>query len=126
MLFVIGSAIQKRARWYKLWADHFRRLLDYKITRRESALTGITSLCITTYLFIGNTARDTIVDGSGRGTEGQGIKAYVCCKDLRVINNICIKDATDGIALLPGVSGAVISNKCAPQPKRRDKNTGRN
>ncbi len=57
---------------------------------------------------VNNVVRDTVADGSGRGIEGQGIKAYLAVKGLRIWGNICTNCFTDGIALEPGAGQAVI------------------
>lgn len=57
----------------------------------------------------GNYVHGTVADGSGIGNEGQGIKAYVSVREIRIWGNTSVANATDGIALLPGVSGASIS-----------------
>lgn len=46
-----------------------------------------------------NHVTNTLADMSGKGWEGQGIKAYVGFDSVIISNNICYNNATDGIAL---------------------------
>ena len=62
-----------------------------------------------------NVVTNSIADLSGKGGEGQGIKAYVGFTGLSIINNTCINNATDGIALEGGAYGSkfiITGNKC--------------
>lgn len=53
----------------------------------------------------GNMVTNSIRDMSGIGIEGQGIKAYAGFKNVKIINNTCLNNATDGIALEGGGDG---------------------
>lgn len=53
-----------------------------------------------------NKVTNSLRDMSGVGIEGQGIKAYAGFKNIKIINNTCINNATDGIALEGGGNGS--------------------
>lgn len=64
-------------------------------------------------LISGNTVRGTIADGSGIGNEGQGIKSYVGCEDIRIVGNVSTHNIHDGIAVMPGGVGiTIVGNHC--------------
>jgi hypothetical protein len=52
-----------------------------------------------------NKVTNTLKDMSGKGFEGQGIKAYAGFNNVRILENVCIANATDGIALEGGGAG---------------------
>lgn len=67
-----------------------------------------------------NKVTNSVRDMSGVGIEGQGIKAYAGFNNIKIINNICINNATDGIALEGGGNGTgfLISGNSAIGNKR--------
>lgn len=54
-----------------------------------------------------NRVSSTVADGSGLGYEGQGIKFYAGFECLTIVGNVCISNATDGIALMGGREGRI-------------------
>lgn len=54
-----------------------------------------------------NRVTNSLKDMSGQGFEGQGIKAYAGFNNIKIIDNVCIGNATDGIALEGGGTGSV-------------------
>lgn len=67
-----------------------------------------------------NRVTNSLMDMSGRGFEGQGIKAYAGFNNIRIIDNVCIGNATDGIALEGGGEGSnfLISGNLLENNKR--------
>jgi hypothetical protein len=81
-------------------------IIGNTVTRAHS--TGIHFYASTDAWVIGNTVTNTVADGSGLGIEGQCIKAYVGGGRFRIWNNVVRGCATDGIALMAGVTDASI------------------
>lgn len=67
-----------------------------------------------------NFVSNSISDMSGKGGEGQGIKAYAGFTNIRIANNTCNGNATDGIALEGGGygNGFVITGNSCEKNKR--------
>lgn len=92
---------------------------DFIIKKNRVDSAGSTGIHIAYYsknVFIdSNVISNTIADMSGKGGEGQCIKAYMGFSNIKITNNICRGAATDGIALEGGGSGdqfLVSGNTC--------------